>query len=145
MMQYEFEELAGYKVSCDDYNKIIEPMYMAVNMNKRDFVKCIDKKRFALKTEKQLIADMRKNVSEVMEYKFGAVGTWENEKALRAICDEYKNRFGFEWYYFMPAYTCPSLKRGCTYPYKVVFYNDGSSYQKSITLDKEYEKRFGNL
>lgn len=49
MMKHEFEELAGYTVSKDDYYSIIEPMYMATNMSKADFVKCIDKKRFAQK------------------------------------------------------------------------------------------------
>lgn len=53
MMKYEFEELAGYEVSSDDYNNIIEPMYMAVDVDKREFVKMIDKKRFALKTKAQ--------------------------------------------------------------------------------------------
>lgn len=54
MMKYEFEVLAGYKVSTDDYNKIIEPMYMATGMNKADFVKCIDRKRFEEKKETKI-------------------------------------------------------------------------------------------
>ena len=54
MMKHEFEELAGYEVSNDDYNNIIEPMYMATNMSKADFVKCIDKKRFEKKPEIKL-------------------------------------------------------------------------------------------
>ena len=48
MMKHEFEALAGYEVSTEDYNNIIEPMYMATNMSKADFVKCIDKKRFQI-------------------------------------------------------------------------------------------------
>lgn len=51
MMKHEFEELAGYEVSNEDYDKVIEPMYMALNMSKAEFVKCLDKKRFAKKSE----------------------------------------------------------------------------------------------
>ena len=29
MMKHEFEALAGYEVSFEDYNNVIEPMYMA--------------------------------------------------------------------------------------------------------------------
>ena len=54
MMKHEFEELAGYKVSITDYDQIIEPMYMATNLSKMDFVKCIDRKRFEKKPEVKL-------------------------------------------------------------------------------------------
>lgn len=54
MMQYEFEALAGYEVSTKDYNEVIEPMYMATNMNKLDFVQCISRKRFEKKKEVKL-------------------------------------------------------------------------------------------
>ena len=46
MMKHEFEALAGYEVSYDDYTNIIEPMYMAINADKAEFVKMIDRKRF---------------------------------------------------------------------------------------------------
>ena len=48
MMKHEFEALAGYEVTMEDYNKIIEPMYMAISADKAEFVKMIDKKRFAV-------------------------------------------------------------------------------------------------
>ena len=51
MMHHEFEELAGYEVSYDDYTNIIEPMYNATNLSKREFVKTLDRKRFELKRE----------------------------------------------------------------------------------------------
>ena len=54
MMKHEFEALAGYEVSFEDYNRIIEPMYMATELSKEDFVKCIDRKRFALPTKAEL-------------------------------------------------------------------------------------------
>ena len=48
MMKHEFEEIAGYEVSREDYDNIIEPMYMATNLTKQEFVKTISKKRFAV-------------------------------------------------------------------------------------------------
>lgn len=48
MMKHEFEEIAGYEVTTEDYEKIIEPMYMATNLTKQEFVKTISKKRFAI-------------------------------------------------------------------------------------------------
>lgn len=51
MMKQEFEKIAGYEVTDADYNNIIEPMYMATNLSKEDFVKTINKKAFAGKVE----------------------------------------------------------------------------------------------
>lgn len=58
MMKQEFEALAGYEVSFDDYTKIIEPMYMAVSLSKQEFVKVIDRKRFEVKREAKHIYKM---------------------------------------------------------------------------------------
>ena len=52
MMKHEFEALAGYEVSTEDYTKVIEPMYMATDLSKADFVKVIDRKRFEVKADK---------------------------------------------------------------------------------------------
>lgn len=54
MMKHEFEELAGYEVSTEDYNNIIEPMYMATNLSKTEFAKCINRKQFEKKPEIKL-------------------------------------------------------------------------------------------
>lgn len=51
MTKQEFEELAGYEVSTENYNNIIEPMYMATNLCKADFVKVINRKAFEKKHE----------------------------------------------------------------------------------------------
>ena len=51
MMKQEFEALAGYEVSTEDYNNIIEPMYMATNLTKAEFVKTINRKAFEKKHE----------------------------------------------------------------------------------------------
>ena len=37
-MHEEFEKLAGYEVTHEDYVNIIEPMYLATNLNKAESV-----------------------------------------------------------------------------------------------------------
>ena len=51
MTKQEFEKLAGYEVSTENYNNIIEPMYMATHLCKVDFVKTINRKAFEKKHE----------------------------------------------------------------------------------------------
>ena len=48
MMKHEFEQIAGYEVSREDYDNIIEPMYLATNLTKQEFVETLSKKRFAI-------------------------------------------------------------------------------------------------
>lgn len=74
MMKIEFEALAGYEVSVSDYDNIIEPMYMATNLNKAEFVKVICKERFALKSREELIQEMKVNAVAA------AVGKMEEAK-----------------------------------------------------------------
>ena len=60
MMKYEFEQLAGYEVSTEDYNNIIEPMYYSTNLSKEDFIKTINRKAFEVKSEpKKLIVGVQ--------------------------------------------------------------------------------------
>ena len=59
MMKIEFEALAGYEVSVSDYDNIIEPMYMATELSKEDFVKVINKERFALKSREEIIQEIK--------------------------------------------------------------------------------------
>lgn len=126
MMKHEFEELAGYEVSNADYNNIIEPMYMATNLDKREFVKCIDKKRFALKTRRQLINEMKKLAEEIAE-NCEHSSQWGNKDKLDNMAKSYFKRFyGVDWgkqsesfCFFDMKYTYEELGRGCTYPYQV--------------------------
>lgn len=48
MTRNEFEALAGYEVSAETYNTIIEPMYMRTDWDKATFVKNIKNMREAL-------------------------------------------------------------------------------------------------
>ena len=46
MMHEEFEQLAGYRVTYEDYQNIIEPMYMATTLSKEEFIETLNRKRF---------------------------------------------------------------------------------------------------
>lgn len=46
MMHKEFEAIAGIEVTYEDYTNIIEPMYMALNLSKQEFVKTLNLKFF---------------------------------------------------------------------------------------------------
>lgn len=115
MMKHEFEQLAGYEVSWTDYNTIIEPMYMACpdSITKADFVSMIDKKRFALKTEKQLLREMKKLAGELAET-CEHFTDFEKENRIEALCREYASRFAHgAW--LVRKHTGPNY-RGCTFP-----------------------------
>lgn len=53
MMQHEFESLAGIQVTREDYDNIIEPMYMATAMPKAAFVKTLNLKFFSDRVPKK--------------------------------------------------------------------------------------------
>lgn len=133
MMKAEFEKIAGYEVSNDDYSNIIEPMYMATNLTKEEFVKAIDKKRFALKTKKQYIAEMQKIAKHLKD-------TCENYTDYKAIdklntlAEEYKERLFAFGFLIDSRYTLEHLGecRGCSYPAKIEYYN--ASYKTINTI-----------
>ena len=52
MMQQEFEAIAKIRVTAEDYNTIIEPMYLATGLSKADFVKTLNLKFFASRVPK---------------------------------------------------------------------------------------------
>ncbi len=131
MMKQEFEALAGYEVSFEDYNNIIEPMYMATEMSKWDFVKCIDKKRFALHTEKQLKAAMVKEARHLMETTEHYTD-FESYDRLNEIAKEYAERFwGTKEFDFKKSYmgdwfwNAPG--RGCSFPTELILFNNNAT------------------
>lgn len=125
MMWKEFEEIAGYEVSYEDYHNIIEPMYMAIpeGISKAEFVKMLNKKRFALPDPKALLREMRKEAKHLYEI-CGLCSDYESEKRLDKLAKEYaKRKYGIDWVYdskayvfFLKGYEYPEVKRGCTYP-----------------------------
>ena len=75
MMKHEFESIAGYEVSTEDYDNIIEPMYMATNLSKQEFVKTISKKRFAIVKKEEVKAVFVSNGNRTPNGCY-AVGRW---------------------------------------------------------------------
>lgn len=140
MMKHEFETLAGYEVTWEDYNNIIEPMYMATELSKQDFVKCIDKKRFALPTKAQMIRQMKRIAKHLVDI-CGYTVDHEAEHELEALAHKYAKRFYHidwasdcsSWVYFNKGYEYEELKRGCTYPKELVIGRALVEYER-ITL-----------
>ena len=126
MMKHEFEAIAGYEVSVSDYDNIIEPMYMATNLNKAEFVKVISKERFALKSREELIQEM-KNIAEHLKQTCDHFTDYEAEEKLKGLAEEYKGRFGpYKGGFFLNTrHTLEHLgqNRGCSYPAELEIYN----------------------
>lgn len=143
MMKNEFEELAGYEVTNDDYNNIIEPMYMATKMTKQEFVRCIDKKRFALPTKAQMRTEMKKIAHHLFEI-CGRYTDFESEKELDRLVRKYAARFhGIDWEHdtttwviIDKGYEFGVIGRGCTYPKTIVIGKGNYEYER-IELVKE--------
>ena len=116
----EFERIAGYEVSFEDYNNIIEPMYMALpNVSKQDFVKMIDKKRFAFKNEKQLINEMKKEAEHLRETCHWYTD-FDSRDRLNDMIGKYMGRFYLGLDYFINhGYEYPGY-RGCSFPKELV-------------------------
>ena len=125
MMHKEFEEIAGYEVSYEDYTNIIEPMYMAVNLSKQEFVKLLDRKQFDLnykkqQYKKQLLSEMKNTAKEMYDL-CSRTDTYEQYEALRAKAIEYIKSF--------PVWKAPhhdfhrEYKNGCSYVKSIVWFD----------------------
>ena len=146
MMWKEFEELAGYEVSYETYNNVIEPMYNALpeSITKQQFVKMLDKKQFALPTKAQMLKEMKKIANFIFE-NCGVRSYYEEEDALDSLARAYAKRFfGMDfskdmkaWFYFNRecAYRGSRMDRGCTFPEELVIGRDNTEYER-ITLVK---------
>lgn len=138
MLKHEFEILAGYEVSDDDYTKIIEPMYTALpDVAKEEFVKMLNRKRFALKTKRQYINEMKKIAKHLMET-CEHRSDFESEQKLASLAHEYAKRFhSLDWTHdtevytlLLREYTYPELGRGCTYPNELVIGRGSTEYER---------------
>ena len=137
MLHEEFEKIAGYKVSYEDYKKIIEPMYMATDLSKTEFVKCLNKKRFALPTKKELIAKMR-NLSYHLMETCGRYTDYEAKGELEKLAHLYaKQIHNLDWNadskvytIFLDGYEFPEVKRGCTFPKTLVIGRGEQEYER---------------
>lgn len=123
MMWKEFETLAGYEVSYEDYTNIIEPMYMSTELSKQDFIKCINRKRFEIipRTEKTVIREMKAEAKKLFAV-WGLCRDLDAENKLEELASEYERRFwnGKEmWCYLHKEYQYPGM-RGCSLPTELV-------------------------
>ena len=124
MMKEEFEQLAGYEVSYEDYSRYIEPMYLAANIDKREFVKMIDKKRFALTPIPAMIKKMKKIANELKET-CTHYTDYDKQEELSRIVEEYLRRKGFvsEWGKIAAFHIETEQRWSCYYPKEVVIYS----------------------
>ena len=137
MMWREFEEIAGYEVSYEDYTNVIEPMYMATNLSKKEFVKVLDRKQFDLGykrklLEKKLIGQM-KEIAEEIKNLCGHTTTYEEYEELRKVARQYIDEFP-EW--LAPHHEF-EYKRGygnCTYYSALVYYDKDWNEVKRVNL-----------
>ena len=145
MMWKEFEELAGYEVSADTYNNIIEPMYMALkDVDKRTFIAMLDKKAFALPTAKSYLRIVKKEAEHQYDMVCrGHSGDWHSRERMEKAAKDYlRRKYGIIWsqdpeafcyftdgYLFVPG-------RGCPYPKELVIGRGNYEYER-ITLVKE--------
>lgn len=129
MMYEEFENLAGYEVSRSDYINIIEPMYMATTLDKEEFIKCLDKKRFALKAPKSYIKEMRKLAAILKENCTHYTDTETKEK-LNQIITAYIERMDYRSVHF---FINERELWSCFYPVEVVIF-DCVSYETLETI-----------
>lgn len=123
MMHEEFMKLAGYEVSYKDYIEIIEPMYLAVDLSKEEFIKCIDKKRFALRSEKTVIKEMRK-VANIIKDNCTHFIDHDNYEKLEALAKELMSRYRAVSYYIESTEKLYNnyYHSTCYYPCKITFY-----------------------
>ena len=126
MMKIEFEALAGYEVSVSDYDNIIEPMYMATQLSKAEFVKVICKERFALQSREEIVQEM-KELAGHLKKTCDHYTDVEAEEKLRELAAEYKERFGpYKGGFFLNTrHTLEHLGdcRGCAYPAELEIYD----------------------
>jgi len=136
-MKHEFEKIVGYEVIEKDYNNIIEPMYMAVNLDKEAFAKTINKKQFALKTKKELVLKMME-IAKHLKATCDHYNDYEAEDQLKAIAEEYKNRFApyGGGYFINTRYTWEHMgeRRGCSYPAEIEIYDSKYHMTEKIKI-----------
>ena len=117
MLKEEFERIAGYAVSDKDYYKIIEPMYIACELDKTDFIQTLNKKRFALPSKKTLINKMNaiaKHLYETCTH----YTDYDKKDELNQLAEIYRDKIRAKNFYISD-----ECKQSCYYPVTIVFYD----------------------
>lgn len=130
MMKHEFEAIAGYEVSWEDYNTIIEPMYMAIpeSISKQEFVKMIDKKRFALKPISKIEKEMKK-IAKHLEETCNHYTDYDAKDKLDALAKEITERIGAKGFQINEM-----MRWTCYYPVSVDIYGYDYKTVRKIEL-----------
>ena len=120
MMKHEFEALAGYEVSQETYDKIIEPMYMAINLDKASFVKLLNKKALAQRTFSQIWKEMRA-LAEHLENTCTHYTDGEAREQLHKLAEEWCSmKHGISFHFN------EEMKQSCFYPKSITFWERGT-------------------
>lgn len=127
MLKTEFEKIAGYEVSFNDYYNIIEPMYMSVDLTKTQFVKILDRKRFALKSKEQLLKEI-KNLAKLCKKNCDHFYDSKSEEKLYNLIKELKERFDEDI-----RVEQKKTQRGCYYPASLNIYK-GEYFIQNVIL-----------
>ena len=131
MMWEEFERIAGYEVSYEDYTNVIEPMYNATNLSKSEFVKVIDRKRFDIrakeKAEKKAMVKAMKEIAEERAQNCEFFCNYEAEDKLMEIARNYMDKFfpkNLGYHGDIERKHWANMNTGCTYPAELVIYRE---------------------
>ena len=144
MMHEEFERLAGYEVTYEDYTNIIEPMYMATNLSKQEFVKTVDRKRFDFrareKAEKKAMVKAMREIAEERAQNCEHFHDYEAEDKLMEIARNYMDKYfpkNLGYHGDIERKHWANDVHFCTYPAELVIYREikGEWYEEQrITL-----------
>ena len=119
MMKEEFERIAGYEVSEQDYHDIIEPMYLATKLNKEEFVKCVNKKRFALRPLKSIVKEM-KQIAEHLKDTCTHYIDFDAKDRLQDLVREYVSR---RYAGIAAFHVHDEMMFSCYYPTRIEIFN----------------------
>jgi len=127
MMKQEFETLAGYEVSNHDYYNVIEPMYMATDLSKKDFVKTINRKAFDLKVKKAALVKAMKEIAEERAENCEHFTDYDAIHKLEDLADQYMETCGYLGTFTSFIYKhWHGVKQCCTYPATLEIISRGS-------------------
>lgn len=131
MMHEEFMKIAGYEVSYEDYTNIIEPMYMATNLSKEDFIKVIDRKRFDIGAEKKRLLKKMKMIAKHLKDTCTHYTDWEAQKELEATARKY---IEIKYKGFASFGTHEEMLWSCYYPKSIEIFNT-KTYQTIESIE----------
>lgn len=117
MMHEEFERLAGYEVSFSDYHNIIEPMYMATDLSKADFIKTLNRKQFDLKVKKAALIKAMREIAEERKENCEHFTDYDAIHRLEELAEQYMEMCGYLGTFTSFTYEhWHGIKQCCTYP-----------------------------